>query len=89
YVDTDSALCKQVRAEPKKYEAVAAIHSFMKEHGYHPGQCTISSGQMQHDRDVTMEFVKRFHTAGFTLHIHVIGDGSLKVALDAIEAARA
>jgi predicted amidohydrolase YtcJ len=88
-VDTDSALCKDVRAKPKKYEAVETVHAFMKEHGYHPGQCKISSGQMQHDRDVTMEFVKRFHMAGFTLHIHVIGDGSLKVALDAIEAARA
>ncbi len=36
-----------------------------------------------------MEFVKRFHEAGFTLHIHAIGDGSLKIALDALEAARA
>jgi predicted amidohydrolase YtcJ len=36
-----------------------------------------------------MEFVKRFHLAGFTLHIHVIGDGTLKTVLDALEAARA
>ncbi len=89
YVDTGSAICKDVRSQPKKYEPVEAVHAFMKEHGYHPAQCTISSGQMQHEQAVTMEFVKRFHLAGFTLHIHVIGDGSLKVALDAIEAARA
>ena len=36
-----------------------------------------------------MEFVERFHRAGFTLHFHVIDDGSLTVVLDAIEAARA
>ncbi len=89
YVDTGSALCKEVRSQPTKYESTEAIHAFMRQHGYHPAQCKISSGQLQHDRDVTMEFVKRFHLAGFTLHIHVIGDGSLKVVLDALEAARA
>lgn len=36
-----------------------------------------------------MEFVRRFHAAGFALHMHVIDDGSLSVALDALEAARA
>jgi len=89
YVDTDSALCKEVRSQPAKYSSSEAVRTFMAAHGYHPGQCRISSGQLQHDQAVTMEFVKRFHLAGFTLHIHVIGDGSLKVALDALEAARA
>ena len=89
YVDTGSALCKEVRTQPGKYATTEAVHAFMQQHGYHPGQCTISSGQLQHDRAVTMEFVKRFHLAGFTLHVHVIGDGSLKVVLDALEAARA
>jgi predicted amidohydrolase YtcJ len=32
--------------------------------------------------------VRRFHLAGFNLHIHVIGDRALRTALDAIEAAR-
>jgi predicted amidohydrolase YtcJ len=85
YVDTGSALCQEVRANPAKYGA----HEFVTAHGYHPGQCTLSSGQLAHDPEVVMEFVKRFHLAGFTLHIHVIGDGSLKTTLDALEAARA
>ena len=60
-----------------------------KSQDFHPGQCTVSYGQLQHDAAVIMEFVKRFHLAGFTLHVHVIGDGTLKVVLDALEAARA
>jgi len=89
YVDTDSLLCRDVRAQTVKYSSTKAVHDFMAAHGFHPGQCTISSGQLQHDPAVIMEFVKRFHLEGFTLHIHVIGDGTLKTVLDALEAARA
>ncbi|MBS0579424.1 MAG: amidohydrolase family protein [Proteobacteria bacterium] len=87
YVDTDSALCRQVRAHLAKAEAGA--QAFIRAHGYHPDQCIISSGQLQHDRAVEMEFVKRFHTAGFNVHIHAIGDAGVRTAVDAIEAARA
>jgi predicted amidohydrolase YtcJ len=89
YADTGSEFCKDVRANPAKYAAAGALAQFMAQHHFHPGQCAISYGQLQHDRAVTMEFVKRFHLAGFTLHIHVIGDGTLKTVLDALEAARA
>ena len=89
YVDTGSPLCADVRRHAATYESTKAVHDFMAAHGFHPSQCTISSGQLYHDPAVINEFVKRFHQAGFNLHIHVIGDGSLKVTLDAIEAARA
>jgi predicted amidohydrolase YtcJ len=89
YVDTDSQACKEVRSNQLKYAESAAIAQFTAANHFHPGQCTISYGQLQHDRAVIMEFVRRFHLAGFTLHIHVIGDGTLKVVLDALEAARA
>jgi predicted amidohydrolase YtcJ len=89
YVDTGSPSCADVRASPAKYAAGDAVARFTAEHHFHPGQCAISSGQLQHDRTVIMEFVKRFHLAGFTLHIHVIGDGTLGTVLDALEAARA
>jgi hypothetical protein len=36
-----------------------------------------------------LEFAKRFHAAGFNLHIHAIGDAAVRAAVDAIEAARA
>ncbi len=89
YVDTGSALCGQVRAHPENYESAAAATAFLKAHGYHPGQCQISSGQLQHERAVMLEFVKRFHLAGFGVHIHAIGDEPIRTAVDAIEAARA
>jgi predicted amidohydrolase YtcJ len=88
YVDTAAPLCNEVRAHPANYADAAAAGEFLKQHGYHPAQCTVSNGQLQHDRAVILEFVRRFHLAGFNMHIHVIGDRALRTALDAIEAAR-
>jgi hypothetical protein len=88
YVDTAAPLCVEVRAHPADYADSAAAGRFLKLHGYHPAQCSISNGQLQHDRAVILEFVRRFHLAGFNMHIHVIGDRALRTALDAIEAAR-
>ncbi len=86
YVDTASALCQDVRAHGERYRDVA---EFMRAHGYHPGQCQLSSGQLKDDRAVIMEYAKRMHLAGFNLHFHVIGDRAARTAIDAIEAARA
>ena len=89
YVDTASPLCAGVRAHPERFDTRDSTAAFMRKNGYHPGQCQISSGQLQHDPAVIMEFVKRFHLAGFAVHIHVIGDLAVRTAVDAIEAARA
>jgi predicted amidohydrolase YtcJ len=89
YVDTASDTCVAVRGEPSRYSADAEIAAFMKANGFHPGQCAISSGQLQHERSVILEFARRFHLAGFNLHIHAIGDRAVRTAVDAIEAARA
>jgi predicted amidohydrolase YtcJ len=89
YVDTGSQLCARVRAHPDAYAAAAEVKSFMQAHGYHPGQCVIASGNLQHPREVILEYVRRMHLAGFNLHIHAISDRSVRTALDAIEAARA
>jgi predicted amidohydrolase YtcJ len=89
YVDTSSAACTEVRAHPGKYAASAQLAAFQRRHGFHPGQCRISSGQLQHERAVEMEYIRRMHLAGFNVHIHAIGDRAVRTALDAIEAARA
>jgi predicted amidohydrolase YtcJ len=89
YVDTAAATCVAARAHPEKYSADAAITAFIKAHGYHPAQCTLSSGELQHSREVILEYIKRMHLAGFNVHIHAISDRSVRTALDAIEAARA
>jgi len=88
YVDTASALCASVRSEPEKYDSADAIRFFMKARGYHPAQCAISHGQLQHTREVILEYARRVHAAGFNLHIHAIGDTAVRTAIDAIEAAR-
>jgi predicted amidohydrolase YtcJ len=86
YVDTDSELCRDVRAHAERFQDVAA---FTQAHGFHPGQCQISAGKLTNDPAVILELARRMHLAGFNLHIHVIGDRAARTALDAIEAARA
>jgi predicted amidohydrolase YtcJ len=85
YIDTASALCQAVRAHPEAYPP----ESFQRAHGYHPGQCRIDSGRLQHEPAVIREFVRRFHQAGFNLHVHVISDATTRTVVDALEAARA
>ena len=89
YVDAGSGACIEARNHADRYQSAAEAAAFMKLNGFHPGQCQISSGQLQHEREIELEYVKRMHLAGFNLHIHVIGDRALRTALDAIEAARA
>ena len=88
YVDTASATCADVRAHPAKYSAAAAMDEFIEAHGHHPAQCAISSGELQHSREIILEYVKRMHLEGFNVHIHAISDRSVRTAVDAIEAAR-
>ena len=89
YVDTDSAPCRDVRAQTSAYESSAAVAAFVAAQGFHPQQCSVFRGKLQHSREVLLEFARQFHRAGFNLHVHVIGDAATRVALDAIEAARA
>jgi hypothetical protein len=51
YVDTDSQLCQDVREHPDAYSAEGDVKKFMDAHGYHPAQCSVSSGKLQHDRE--------------------------------------
>ena len=88
YVDTASALCEKVRSQPQQYAATSAIQAFIKAHGYHPAQCAIFHGELQHAREIILEYARRVHDAGFNLHIHAIGDTAVRTAIDAIEAAR-
>ena len=88
YVDTASAECRAVRADPAAYAGEAA-QAFLAVHGYLPDQCRISDGALYGTRDEALAFVRQFHAAGFALHLHVIGDRAARVAVDALEAARA
>ena len=89
YVDLQSSVCRTERATPDQYAGVDAATAFMKTNGFHPAQCAVSSGKLQHERSVIMDYARAAHLAGFTLHIHAIGDAAVEAAVDAIESARA
>ena len=84
YVDTASPLCEETRANAGRFKDPAARAAFRAEHGFHPGQCTISYGVMADSADFMMEYVRRLDEAGFTIHIHAIGDRATRAAADAL-----
>lgn len=47
-----------------------------------------SAGELHFDEAAIRAFVARLDAAGFALHLHIMGDRGIRVALDAIEAAR-
>lgn len=46
-------------------------------------------GALHFDEEAIAAFVAQLDAAGFALHLHIMGDRGIRVALDAIEAARA
>ncbi|WP_411818509.1 amidohydrolase [Hyphococcus sp. DH-69] len=87
YIDTDSELCVATRAAFAAEEEVD-IAAFKTENGFHPQQCAKSNGVLQHPEDVIMDYVQKGDAAGFTFHIHAIGDRGIHTALNAVEEAR-
>ncbi|MDZ4730427.1 MAG: amidohydrolase family protein [Xanthomonadales bacterium] len=85
YVDTASALCEETRANQERFDDPAARAAFRAEHGFHPGQCTISYGVLADPADFMHVYVRKLAEAGFTIHIHAIGDRAVRVAVDALE----
>lgn len=85
YVDTGSPLCVETRTAMARLENRAAREAFRAEHGFHPGQCTISNGVLADPEGFMQTYVRRLDAAGFTIHIHAIGDRAVRVAADALE----
>lgn len=87
YVDPDGDACKAVAADPDGY-GVAEAAAFRAEHGFGPAQCAVSTGVLEHTPEFVAEYVTAMDKAGFTVHLHAIGDRAVRTALDAIEAAK-
>jgi predicted amidohydrolase YtcJ len=85
YIDTASTLCQETRADMERYSEKTAREAFRAEHGFHPGQCTISYGVMADPEDFMKAYVRRLDDANFTIHIHAIGDRAVRAAADALE----
>jgi hypothetical protein len=84
YVDPESSACRAAAAAGETTDATR----FIAANGFHPAQCRKSAGTLQHARDVILDYVREGDAAGFTFHLHVIGDRAAQTALDAIAAAK-
>jgi hypothetical protein len=89
YVDTGSAVCRAVRADPAVFAAPAAAVAFRATHGFLPAQCSESRGVLEHSPGFVSDYVAALDRAGITAHVHAIGDRAVRVAVDAFAAARA
>ncbi|MFC2953639.1 amidohydrolase [Marinicaulis aureus] len=87
YADTSSALCENTRADIAAGNTPDAV-AFKAANGFHPMQCLQANGVLQHPEQMIMDYVREGDKAGFTWHIHAIGDRAIQTSLDAIEAAR-
>jgi predicted amidohydrolase YtcJ len=87
YVDTTGEICRAVRENPETYEAEAAVAKFIGANGHHPGQCTESRGVLEFAERYILTYVDTLYAAGFSVHIHAIGDRAVRVAVNALEAA--
>lgn len=88
YIEPDNIACVQWRENPTENSGDAAS-GFKQDHGFHPDQCSISRGVMNQPAEQTLAFVKAADEAGFAVHLHAIGDLSVRTAIDAIEAVTA
>lgn len=88
YVDTNSEVCIKARADGINDMSPTTVVAFRKAHGYHPAQCLQERGRFQDSEAIETQFVKRFHEAGFSVHIHAISDAAVHLSVSAIEAAR-
>jgi predicted amidohydrolase YtcJ len=89
YADPASVQCIYARAHSAEFSSEQAVQRFTAHYGFHPGQCAINYGTPAQDPAIFSEYIKQAHLRGYTLHIHAISDAAVRMALDAIEAARA
>lgn len=102
YVDTDSSTCQDTRNNPENYDELSEVEAFMATNSYHPAQCKQEKGEilgansnsllLKENGISTEQFLNNFvvalDQADFTTHMHAIGDGAVRAALDAIEQAK-
>ncbi len=88
YLDINGPACRAALQSPQRFKSQAAIDEFRRLNGYAPASCTPYRGVLTLPRPELFQWAAGFHQAGFTLHVHAIGDDALRATLDAIERAR-
>lgn len=102
YVDLDSEYCEVVRSNPENYDEPIEVANFLAVYSFHPTQCLKEKGEaLAASGDTPLlkahniepisflnTFVTALDAADFTVHMHAIGDGAVRLAIDAIESAK-
>ncbi|WP_439136035.1 amidohydrolase [Pseudomaricurvus sp.] len=86
YVDLDSELCQQVRADMAAYKQRAASQAFMQANGFSPVQCVESEGVLEHSEAFIRDYIAALNARDYTVHAHAIGDRAVRTAIDAFAA---
>ena len=81
YVDTGSVACQQAGAALADPKLGA---QFVAENGFHPAQCTVSRGVLEADEAFIDAYADAMSKAGFSVHMHAIGDRAVRVAVNAL-----
>jgi predicted amidohydrolase YtcJ len=89
YVNRESEACRHVRQRPTDFSSASSAATFQKRHGHAPSQCQYSSGVLENSEAFIHAFVQQATAAGFNVHIHALSDKGTRVAVDALEAAKA
>ncbi|GAB3111600.1 amidohydrolase [Aestuariicella hydrocarbonica] len=85
YVDLESDICQQVRANPDQYATPEMRKSFASEQGFAASQCVYSNGVLEHSESFIHDYIVALDARGYTVHAHAIGDRAVRTAIDAFE----
>lgn len=81
YVDLNSESCTAVRRDLDKYREPKAAGQFQEANGFHPRQCVISYGLLNHDEAFIRNYMRALHENDFVIHAHAIGDRAVRIAV--------
>ena len=76
YVDSQDEACIPARTATKAVDAA----KFRAEHGFHPQQCEVSRGSLEHDEAFIRNYMHALQEEDFVIHAHAIGDRAVRVA---------
>jgi len=102
YVDLNSAACLDVRTHGDQYDETEEVDAFVNANGFYPKQCAKEKNEvlaadansllLKNKNIATVDFLNGFvgalDKANITAHMHAVGDGAVRAAIDAIELAK-
>jgi hypothetical protein len=81
YVDLDDEPCRTVQSHAGRYTSAAPIKKFRSQYGFHPRQCEVSYGRLEHDEAFIRNYMHALAHDGFAIQAHAIGDRAVRVAV--------